>query len=247
MKEYGLKDFGAKANSEKVDTTTILAILVAFNIPLFTDAFRNFTDLEIFASLFFGALTLIFFMLYLVDYYEKIWVRWFSLPNDFIFFRVYSLVFGVVVIAVMNVFPQYWYWYLSALFLVMSLKKYSTRRRYMVAFNIAHKSFSQCGSDTDKAVCLLARNMSYNFLFYGFVLSVPAAVVLNAAYIWGGPEVAFSIGKLTFHGNASYVIGSALYCALLVGFWWRKIRSGLNYMVNAVEKGDFDFFDRENS
>jgi hypothetical protein len=246
MKRFGLKEFGAEARSEKVDTTTILAILVAFNIPLFTEAFRKFTDLDVFASYFFGALTLIFFMLYLVDYYEKIWVRWFSLPDDFVFFRVYSLVLGVITIAIMNVFPEYWYWYLSILFLVMSLKKYSTRRQYMAAFDAAHGSFSQCKNKSDKAVCLLARNMSKNFFVYGFVYSIPVAALISAANHWGGQNIAFTVGKLPFHGNGYYIAASALWSLILCGFWLHKIRSELNYFVTAVEKGDFEFFDKVN-
>src|SRR5438128_1679678 len=88
--------------TERVDTATVLAILVAFNIPLFAEGFRHFTDLDKCASYFFGALTFVFFMLYMVDYYEKIWTRWFSLPSDTGFFRMYSLAAGSIIIGAMT-------------------------------------------------------------------------------------------------------------------------------------------------
>ncbi len=231
---------------DKLDTTTILSILVAFTIPLFTDAFRHYADLTVATSFLFGALVLIFFMLYTVDYYEKIWVKWFALPNDFAFFRVYSLVTGVIVIALMNVVPQFWYWYISALFLLLSWKKYKTKNQYQKAFDAKYGSVNRCPHKVRKATYFLAENMSRNFRLYGFILSLPVSAALTLAYYWPSAELSVVVLGRSFSGNVVYIGTGSVYAAVLVGFWYKKVRGGINYMVEQVEAGNFEFFEKEN-
>lgn len=182
MYEYSFSDFGKRQYRDIVDPVTILTILIAFTIPLFSKGFTS-SNIDIGVSYISGAIALIFFMLYMVDYYEKIWLDYYSLPTDISFFRIYCLVVGVIVISLMDSYPIWWSCYMSALFLVMSIKKYSTRRLYESALE---KEFGKELNGLDqKYVCayFLAQNMSTNFFVLGFLVSVFVSLVLAAAFV----------------------------------------------------------------
>jgi len=259
------KEFGRAEYRDRIDTNTILSILIAFTIPIFAEAFKHIRDLSMACSYFAGAVSLIFFMLYTVDYYEKIWIRWYSLPDDFSFFRVFSLFFGVIVIAAMNEFPQFWYWYLSLLFFVLTKKKYSIKNKYIKSFDAEFGSYTQCESTQMQCRYLLAENMAHNFWKWGLLLSIPVAILLTFLYIKNFVPIDLDVPeqlksglckipdvaprtetpcKIT--GNSLFIALSILYTAILAFFWLKKIRVGLSFMVTQVEKGSTDFFINEN-
>ncbi|RYD94229.1 MAG: hypothetical protein EOP50_09840 [Sphingobacteriales bacterium] len=245
LEEFGLKPAADGRVADKLDTTTILSILVAFNIPLFTEAFKNWSDLTVSTSYFFGALTLIFYMLYLTDYYEKVWTRWFSLPTDLGFFRVYSLVTGVIIIALMTVFPVIWFWYVTILISILTYKKYTTRWAYIEAFNIEYETVQQCTNNMDRAILALAENMSTNFLKYGVLLSLVASLLLSTVYHLDQGQQ-WSIQGVSFYGKPYFMLLSTAWSLVLVFFWYRKIRSGLSFIAREAERGNFEFFEEEN-
>jgi hypothetical protein len=244
--DYVLSDFGNPNYKDRIDSVTVLSILVAFTIPLFVEGFKRYPDLDIAASYFLGATVLIFFMFYTVDYYEKIWSRWFSLPEDFGFFRIYSLVTGVIVIAAMTVHPEYWYIYISVLFLILSIKKYSTRKKYERAFRKEYPTNDDCDDDQKLCVFLLVQNMSRNFLILGFYASVPIAVALAfllSAKIW---PFKYSVFGRDISGDFLFLGLSIFYAGRLITFWYKKVRVLLKFMVEEVEKGNVRYYATEN-
>lgn len=247
--DYKLSDFGHPNYRDRIDSITILAILVAFTIPLFVEGFRHYADVDILVSYFCGATTLIFYMFYTVDYYDKIWSKWYSLPEDFGFFRIYSLVTGVVVIAAMTVWPQYWYVYLCALFGILTWKKISTKNKYEIAFRKTYPRNDACKTDEEKqelCVFLLAQNMARNFKILGFYASGLVAITLAVLYWLEFTKVSYPVLGQTISCNILFSIVSIFYAGRLSTFWYKKIRVLLDFMVGEVKEGNVKYFLTEN-
>jgi hypothetical protein len=240
LTHYKLKDFGLPEYHDPIIPVNILMILIGFCILLFNKAVDYWGNNIKVISVVCGSLYMITYMFYISEYYEKIWAPYFSLPNDKMFFRIYALLIGIVIITFMQNFPEYWYLYSLLLMLILYYKKNKTRAAFQKAFNDEYGSFDIGGNNIDKAKFLLCQDFSSNFLKYGVLFNIFYAIILFLLFE-KNPIEKFNILSVDFSVDY-YAFASVSLTIFIVGFWIKKITSGINLMVEKVKSGDYEYF-----
>lgn len=242
--KHSLEEFGKPEYKDPIVPVNMLMVLMGFSLLLFNNVFENSDDIIVFSSSLFGAIFLIGFMLYVSDYHEKIWEKYFSLPEDRMFFRFYGIITGIIVISAMNVAPEYWCWYIVILFFLMYFKKKSTKNSYEEAFYDRYGKISDCDSKIDIARLHLAGAFTTNFLLLGLGGSIVFAVFIEFLKHNTVISGAVSANGITDFIYSAYFWANATYTLVFVGFWVWKIRTNLNSFVKALENENVEFFEQ---
>jgi hypothetical protein len=240
--DYQLKDFGRDEYKDPLVPVNILMVLMGFCILLFNKAVDFWSDPIKVSSVICGAFYLITYMFYLTEYYEKLWQPYFSLPRDKMFFRLYSLGIGIVIITCMQNFPQYWYAYVFVLFLFMYYKKKQTRDAFRAAMKNEFGNIGKCNNNVLLARYKLSEAFTNNFLLYGVVLNAIYSLGLFVLYK-NNPHTYFQFMGEQLSLNYYVVVSSVLTC-IIIFFWSKKITSGIDHMAKKVKEGDYEFFEK---
>jgi hypothetical protein len=248
---YSLKQFSLPEYSDPIVPVQIMMVMMGFTILLINGIFRSGADLVMTAvAVLSGVIYLISFMFYLTEYYEKLWEPYFLLPEDKLFFRLYSVLVGIVVISLMSKWPEYWALYMIALFLVMYFKKSNTKRKYHRAVNHEFGSYLECDKPKIKSCYVLVDTFTRNFFYLGIVFLLPFALLMAMAaalvlypklLIWLNGYFGFAIS--ISEARAIYV-GTSISVSLLTAvFWSKKLISGLQEMKSQIELGHYAYFE----
>lgn len=248
--QFELSEFGRAEYSDPVVPVNMLMVMMGFTLVLPTYIVDPNADLYfILPAIICGSIYLLFYMFYLTEYYEKLWEPYYLLPVDKLFFRIYCIFIGLVVITLMPKWPEHWMLYMLALFFVMYLKKRSTRNRFRTAVNFEHKNYSLAPLKI-KAQYVLVETFTLNFLILGVVPLVPVSIASSVFYVCSKyPQYlsfyngffGFNETELSMYQN--YVALSVFVALATSLFWAFKIRSGLIEMKNQIEAGHYDYFE----
>jgi hypothetical protein len=240
LDEYALEDFGKSEYQDSLIPTNLLTILMGFSILLFNQAIVFKDSQYRVISVICGTMVLITYMFYLSEYYTLIWQPIYSLPNDTLFFRLYGLIIGIIIISLMFNFPEYWYLYLQLLFWVMWWKKRRTMKLFREAFLNKYTNFASCKDKLWKAKYVLAKTFTKNFFKYGVIVNVIYSIILYLLFHYDSKFIIPNLGfAVTYFSLLTIAI--TILCLWL---WIRKITSGLKYMVIKINEGDYKYFEQ---
>jgi hypothetical protein len=244
---YALDEFGRVEYRDPVVPVQILMVMMGFAILLINQIFTGSNvDLILVTGILCGTSYLLAYMFYLTEYYDRLWEPYFLLPEDKLFFRFYSITVGIVVIALMQNWPQHWSLYILGLFLIMYIKKANTRDDYIAAVNAQYGSFDACSDLGIKAKYKLAEAFTRNFLIWGFIFMIPFAAAMTIAYVMHTQKIDLNFGSWgTIHADTGkwiYAGVSIFITVLTIAFWKKKITMGILEMKRRVEKGDHEYF-----
>jgi hypothetical protein len=249
--KYELSDFALAEYSDPVVPVQILMVMMGFAIILLNNLSELSMDkLVNNVALVSGVLYLIAFMFYLTEYYEKLWEPYFLLPEDKLFFRMYSVLVGIVVIVLMSKWPVYWSAYVVFLFYVLYLKKRKTRNLFHKAVDLKFGSYSSCDAGKIKCQYVLVDTFTRNFLHLGILALFPFMIVMCACGLlindagmfakfnglWTYP---FSMSEI----RAIFIATSVITTTVTLVFWFAKITSGLREMRAQIEEGHYAYFE----
>jgi hypothetical protein len=210
---------------------------------VFTEAHKSIINAT---AILCGTTYLLAYMFYLTEYYDRLWEPYFLLPEDKLFFRFYSVTVGIVVIALMQNFPQYWSLYVLGLFFIMYVKKASTRNAYIRAVHAEFGTFEACTDPVVKARYNLAKAFTRNFVIWGFWFLVPFATIMTASAICNTAGISIryepyvDISPTHFQWIYS---GTSVFITLVTVFFWKnKITKGILEMKDRVEEGNYEYF-----
>ena len=191
--KYELSDFSLTEYSDPVVPVQILMVMMGFAIILLNNlAGPNMDELVKKVGLVSGVFYLIAYMFYLTEYYEKLWEPYFLLPEDKLFFRMYSILVGFVVIVLMSKWPEYWSAYIMLLFIVMYEKKKKTRKIFHQAVDLefgnytscyANGNYTSCDANMIKCQYVLVDTFTRNFLCLGILALFPLMIVMCACAV----------------------------------------------------------------
>lgn len=235
-----LSDFGLAKYRDSLVPVNILMVLMGFCILLFNRAVEFWGNSIRVSSVICGSVYMIAYMFYISEYYEKLWEPNFSLPFDKMFFRIYSLIIGVVIITFMHNFPEYWYFYTLFLMLILYVKKNNTRKCFQKAFNVDYPVFDECQDGVLKAKYLLCEDFTVNFLWWGVIFNAVYAIALFILYKNNPSDSVIIYGVEIFFNY--YSIVSFTLTIVIVSFWVKKVTSGIALMVEKINKGDYEYF-----
>ena len=248
---YSLLEFSRPEYSDPVVPVQMLMVMMGFMLVLFSNAFSENVDWGLFRiSIICGTVYLLFFMFYLTEYYEKLWEPYFMLPEDKLFFRIYCLLIGVVVIAFMPRWPQFWPLYVIFLYLIMYKKKKDTRNIFQDAVISEYGNYDSCDNPKTKSQYVLVETFTMNFLWLGVVFLAPFALMISLSAIFVmSPELLnyfnnnFSTNITEFGMRWTFVTLNVLVTIPTLLFWSGKIKTGLRQMKNQIEAGHYAYFE----
>lgn len=249
--KYSLSEFSRPEYTDPVVPVQILLVMMGFCVALLNQA--DFSEISFSVksiSLVCGIIYIIAYMFYLTEYYEKLWAPYFLLPEDKLFFRIYSLLVGVVVISLMSKWPGYWSFYILALFLVMFDKKRRTRSVFHDAVISQFGSYENCSDGKIKSQFVLVDTFTWNFLYLGIITLVPFAVIMcGAAFFTDSPDALIWLNTklatdIALENIYAVNVGTNILVTLFtVAFWSSKITSGLRTMRDQIEEGYYEYFE----
>jgi membrane-associated HD superfamily phosphohydrolase len=241
MKDINIEDFGKKNNHDQLMPTGFLLILIGIAILLFNHAICSFDDAIKFWSLICGAVYIIAFMFYLTEYYEQLWLPFYLLPSDKMFFRIYGIGIGIVIISLLPSFPEYWYLYNLVLFIWLYGKKRQTFHLFKKAFNTEYGNYKDCKNKIDKSKLILAEHYTKRFFWKGIIVNIAYSIILFILYESKSMYVLHYKNKdyiIYF-----YILISGLITVLTVIYWYRKITKDLSYYKHKINEGEYEFFE----
>lgn len=249
--KYSLKDFSLPEYRDPVVPVQIMMVMMGFTILLLNSAFSASGDRTlVFVALISAVPYLLSFMFYLTEYYEKLWEPYFLLPEDKLFFRFYSVLVGIVVIALMGNWPEYWPSYIIFLFVIMYLKKRKVRATYHAAVQNEYGSYEACSDDKVKSCYILVDTFTRNFASLGIIpllpiamlMSISALLISNAQWLsWLNTQTTFAISSADL--RTLYSTTSIIASLGTVVFWAGKINTGLIEMKSQIEMGHYAYFE----
>lgn len=189
-------------------------------------------------------------MFYMTEYYEKLWEKYYLLPHDKVYFRIYCVIVGVVVIALMPKYPEYWPAYVLILFFLMYLMKNKTRNYFTKAFIHRYSDYENCDDPKLKCQYVLVNTFTDNFLLLGVLLLIPFVVLMcGTAFLLQNSEAISSAllahqyypNNLTL--NLIFIGSNVLVTVGTCIFWYEKITTGLVKMQKQIEAGHYGFFE----
>ena len=236
-----LRDFGSIAEADPLIPTAVLAVLLGFCIALFREIRSFWGQWMDLVGLICGALYLIGFILYLAEYYDRLWLPHYLLPIDRTFFRLYSIVIGIFTISLMPQWPQAWYVYILVLFVFLYYKKKHTLTAYSTAFRREYEFPSDCPDNVTRAKLSLAQSFTTSFGTWGVGLHLVFSVILGGLYL--GSKY-YSRGTDIDVMQALYIFVSVILTVAVLSTWAKKITNGLREMASRVERGDYGYFEK---